>query len=59
MAIADVLGLGAVDAVAEIARGDLTAEHYASTLLAQCEAGTTRLRYFVNALSARYADTPS
>jgi indoleacetamide hydrolase len=39
MARADMLELSAVDAVAKIARGDLTAEHYASTLLAQCDAG--------------------
>jgi indoleacetamide hydrolase len=36
---AELLELGAVDAVAAIARGDVSAEHYASTLLAQCASG--------------------
>jgi mandelamide amidase len=39
MARAELLELGAADAVAALTRGDFTAEHYASTLLAQCEAG--------------------
>ena len=39
MARSELLELGAVEAVAAIARGDVTAEHYASTLLAQCESG--------------------
>jgi mandelamide amidase len=34
---AELLELSAVDAVARLARGDITAERYASALLAQCE----------------------
>jgi Asp-tRNA(Asn)/Glu-tRNA(Gln) amidotransferase A subunit family amidase len=36
---AELLELSAIDAVARLTRGDLTAEQYASTLLAQCERG--------------------
>jgi indoleacetamide hydrolase len=36
---AELLALSAIDAVAALARGDVTAERYASALLAQCDRG--------------------
>jgi Asp-tRNA(Asn)/Glu-tRNA(Gln) amidotransferase A subunit family amidase len=38
---ANLISLSAVDAARAIARGDLTAEHYASTLLARCRSGAS------------------
>src|SRR5688572_4184634 len=37
-AAADLLEMSAVDAVAAMTKGDITAERYASALLARCEA---------------------
>ncbi len=52
---AGLLELNAVDAVAAMARGDISAEHYASTLLAQCEAGKS-LNAFITFDSGKVLD---
>jgi Asp-tRNA(Asn)/Glu-tRNA(Gln) amidotransferase A subunit family amidase len=49
---AELLELSAVDAVAALTRGDVTAEQYASALLAQCERGKS-LNAFITLQPAR------
>jgi Asp-tRNA(Asn)/Glu-tRNA(Gln) amidotransferase A subunit family amidase len=49
---AELLELSAVDAVAALSRGDVTAERYASALLAQCERGK-QLNAFITLEPAR------
>jgi Asp-tRNA(Asn)/Glu-tRNA(Gln) amidotransferase A subunit family amidase len=52
---AELLELSAVEAVAALSRGDLTAERYASALLAQCERGKP-LNAFITLEPARVVE---
>jgi mandelamide amidase len=53
---AELVELSAVDAVAVLARGDVTAEQYASALLAQCERGK-HLNAFITLNPERVLET--